>query len=137
MSLSARLQFGDNVSGLYSMEYMVTDFKCHVVRRHNEARPDGVPRCESMELAVVVPGKDDLNLYEWYVDQSSQSGRVIIELTATAPNQPPQWKEIMFENAFCFSVAEQYNIGERIRRSLRLGIVAEELTVDTIVFNPN
>ena len=134
MSLTARLQFGDNVSRRYSREYLVTDFKCHVSRHHNEARPDGYPRCETMELTVVVPGKDDLNLYEWYVDHSCISGRVLVELSAPSPNQPPQWKEVLFENAFCYAMAEQYDIDARTRRSLHLSIVAEELTIDTTVF---
>ena len=64
MALTATLQFGDNSIRRYSREYMVTDFKCHVARRHNNARPDSAPRCDRMELTVVAPGKEDLNLYE-------------------------------------------------------------------------
>lgn len=136
MAIIAKLQFGDNASRRYAREYLVTDFKCHVSRRHNEARPDSRPRCESLELTVVAPGRDDLNLTEWYVGETCMSGRLLVELPAPSPNQPPQWKEVLFENGLCYGLAEDYHIDERVRRSLRLSIVAEEMTIDTIEFKP-
>ena len=80
MSLIARLQFGDNSFRRYSHEYLVTDFKCHVSRRHNQARPDGNPMCDHLELAVVVPGKDDFeqNTHNLY----TISGENLGELTS-------------------------------------------------------
>ena len=134
MSLTARLQFGDNASGRYSKEYLVTDFKCHVFRRHNEARPDGTPKCESIELTVVVPGRDDLNLTEWYVHRSTMSGRILVELSTPEQNQPSQWKEVLFEDGLCYALSEEYHIDKRMRRSLRLSVVASEITIDSVVF---
>ena len=134
MSLIARLQFGDNAFKRYSHEYVVTDFKCHVTRRHNLARPDGNPMCDHLELTVVVPGRDDLNLFEWYVDQSSISGRILIELSTPAQNQSSQWKEVLFENGICYAIEEEYHIDRNLRRSLRLRIAVEEITVDSVSF---
>lgn len=133
MSTIARLQFGDNGFRRYSREYQVTEFKCHVTRSHNEARPDGAARCERMELKVVVPGRDDLNLYEWYVGHSTMSGRVLVELSASQ-NQAGEWKEILFENGLCYAISEDYHIDAKIRRTLTLSIVAEEITVDGICY---
>lgn len=134
MSLTARLQFGDNASRRYSKEYLVTDFKCHVVRSHNQARPDGSPRCERLEVTLVVPGREDLNLYEWYADRSAQSGRILIELSTPSQNQDSEWKEVLFEDGVCFSMAEEYHIDRNRRRELRLSIAVGDLTIDRISF---
>ena len=134
MSTTARLQFGDNGFRRYAREYQVLDFKCHVVRPHNDARPDGSARCECMELTLVVPGRDDLNLYEWYVGGSDLSGRILVELPTPAQNQAGEWKEILFENGVCYALSENYHIDEQIRRTLTLSIVVDEITVDGIIF---
>ena len=112
----------------------MTDFKCHITRRHNKARPDGNPKCDYLELLVVTPGRDDLNLFEWYVDQSFMSGRILIELSASAQNQEPEWKEVLFENGVCYSISEEYHINEKRRRTLRLLIAVEQITVDSVQF---
>lgn len=135
MSLIARLQFGDNSFRRYSREYMLTDFKCHVVRSHNNARPDGNSRCDYLEFTVVAPGKEDLNLFEWYVGRSAMSGRILIELSTPAQNQASEWKEVLFEDGRCYSIAEEYSINENRRRRLRLKVSVEQLTVDSISFN--
>ena len=134
MALTATLQFGDNSVGRYYKEYLVTDFKCHVCRTHNQWRPDGNPKCDRLELSVVAPGKEDLNLFEWYADRSYMSGRIIIELSATAQSQSAELKEVLFENGVCYSLAEEYRIGNAHLRTLRLSIAAESLTVDSIHF---
>lgn len=134
MAVIAKLQLGDNGFRRYAREYLLVDFTCRVVRRHNEARPDGSPQFEHMELTVVAPGRMDLNLYEWYVGHSSMSGRILIELPAPSPNQPADWKEVLFEDGLCYSIAEDYHIDESVRRTLKLQIVSREVTVDDIVF---
>ena len=73
MALIARLQFGDNRANLYSKEYLVMDCHLHFTRHHNHFRPDTDARCEKVEVVVVAPGREDLNLYEWYIDKGSQS----------------------------------------------------------------
>ena len=132
MPVIAKLQFGDNTVRRYSREYLLADFKCHLTRSHNEARPDGSARCDRMDLTVVAPGMMDLNLYEWYVDQSVLSGRILVALPS--PNQDEEWKEILFEDGVCFSISEEYHIDVRLRRMLTLGIAAENVVVDEIIF---
>lgn len=134
MSITAKLLFGDNSSGRYSKGYQVSDFKCQVSRRHNNVRPDCAAKCDSMEITVVVPGKDDLNLYEWYTDGSCMSGCILVELPAPGPNQPAEQKQIAFENALCFALSEEYHIDSKFRRTLRLSIVAEEIDIDSVAF---
>ena len=132
MALTARLQFGDNTARRYSREYLVTEFKCHVVRSHNLARPDGNPKCDCLEMTLIAPGREDLNLIEWYVDRSTLSGRILIELSTPANNQEVEYKEILFEDGVCFALGEQYQIDQKRRRILRLSVAVRELTVDTI-----
>ena len=133
MPTIARLQFGDNESRRYSREYLMVDFKCQITRSHNGARPDGPARCERMELTVVTPGRDDLNLIEWYVGGSTMSGRIQIGLTS--PEQDQQaWKEVVFENAVCYMLSEEYHIDQRTRRTMKLGVMAEQIQVDDVEF---
>ena len=134
MSLTARLQFGDNGFGRYSKEYLVADFKCHVSRGHNEVRPDASPHCDRMEMTVVVPGREDLNLYEWYVSHSLMSGRILIELSTSDQNPSGGWKEVQFENGLCYSISEDYHIDKAYRRTLKLQIAVEQLKVDSVLF---
>lgn len=134
MALTATLQFGDNSVGRYFKEYLVTDFQCRVFRTHNEWRPDGNPKCDCLELSVVAPGKEDLNLFEWYAGRSPMSGRIRIELGATAHSQSAEWKEVLFENGICYALSEEYRIDEAHLRTLRLSIAVERLAVDAIHF---
>lgn len=130
----ARLQFGDNEAGRYSREYLMAGFSCQVSRSHNGARPDGLARCERMELTVVTPGREDLNLIEWYVGGTGLSGRVLIALSSPDLDREA-WKEVQFEDAVCYSLAEEYHIDRRTRRTLKLGVMAREISVDDMVFN--
>ena len=62
MNIIAHLQFGDNVSGLYSKEYLVVGCRTHVGRSHNSYHPDSSPQREVVEVTVVAPTKADLYL---------------------------------------------------------------------------
>jgi hypothetical protein len=91
-------------------------------------------RCERLELDVVAPGKDDLNLFDWYDQQGVQSGRIVISLAAEAKLDEKDAQVILFENAKCFSLSESYDINSSRRRNLKLAIEAETITVDNIIF---
>ena len=124
MAQTAKIQFGDNSFRRYSREYLLTDFKFEVARSHNVARPDGTPYCDWMDLTVVVPGREDLNLYEWYVNGGEMSGRILID----------EENEILFEDGVCFSIKEDYHIDVNRRRSVRLLIAVRSLEVEGIQF---
>ena len=79
MSLSARLYIGDNSPSNYTKEYLVTRCEVKVARHHNA--PDSAPRCDEVILSVVAPTKDDLDLFEWYIDQTTLSGKIVVDLT--------------------------------------------------------
>lgn len=113
----------------------MVECKCHFKRHHNFYLPDANAICDKLTLTVVAPGKEDLNLYEWYIDKSSQSGKITFDLTTVATHGEQPNKEILFEDAECFSIAENYDIGTQRRRLLTLEIIAEQISVENVKFN--
>jgi len=134
MALLANIQFGDNYAGRYSGQYLVTDCQLSFERHHNQFSPDGEARCERIVVTVVAPGKEDLSLYEWYISQGVQSGRIMFELSLPGDVSNLQRREVFFENAQCFALSENYVINSNNRRLLKLSLYAEKVTVSNISF---
>lgn len=134
MSLSARLYIGDNASSSYTKEYLVTQCTVEVARHHNAYVPDADPRCEVVYLSLVVPRKEDLELFEWYIDQTSLSGKIVIDLTNQSAKYDKTERTFRFEDAQCFSITETYDISQIHRHQLRLGIMMNKLEIDEVVF---
>ena len=135
MSLLKKLQIGDNNACRYTKEYLLTDYQCHTFRRHNEYRPDSTKYCDMIELTVIAPGKQDMELYEWFIKQSSLSGRILIQLPPQPMQNDAETKEILFDEATCFSFEEEYHIGENQRRILKLSLVADVVNINGVMFN--
>ena len=134
MSLSARLYIGDNASATYTKEYQVAQCKVKVSRHHNTFLPDADPRCDEVVLSVIAPDKNDLDLYEWYIDQTVLSGKIVIDLSNQSAKYDVTERTYTFEDATCFSIAEIYDIDGPHRHLLRLGIMMKELEIDEVVF---
>ena len=132
MSLFAKLYLGDNASANYTKEYKVVQCEVKVSRHHNSYTPDGNPRCDQLILSVIAPNKDDLMLFEWYIDQSTLSGKVVIDLANQSSKYDITTRTLKFEDAKCFSIAETYNISDTNRHMLKLGIMAKKLEIDEI-----
>ena len=133
MALLATLQFGDNDNRRYSKEYLVSKVRCHIQRQHNRYHADSTPRCERLEVTVVAPGKEDLTLVDWYISQTPISGRVAIALSNEAKFNVSDTKEILFEDAICFRLAEDYDINAG-RRMMTLSLETGSLTIDDVSF---
>lgn len=134
MSLSANLYLGDNASENYTNAYQITQCQIKVSRHHNSYNPDSDPRCDQIILSIIAPEKDDLELFDWYINQTSLSGKIVIDLTNQSTKYDITERDIKFENAKCFSIAESYNINDTNRHQLKLGIMAEKLEIDEIEF---
>ena len=132
MAFLARLQLGDNDSGLYSKEYLVADCRLHFTRHHNHFAPDTDARCERVEMVVVAPGRNDLTLYEWYIDQTTLSGRIVFDLQSESGEQVSKY--VVFNDAHCYSIAEDYHIDQTKRRSIRFALVSEQIVVNDTEF---
>lgn len=135
MSLLKKLQLGDNANGRYTKEYLLSDFQCHTHRLHNQYRPDADKYCDSIDLTVIAPGRNDMQLYEWFIRQSTLCGRLLIQLPPKPNQSEPDCQEILFEEAKCFSFEEEYHINRNQRRMLRLKFVAEQVNINGVIFN--
>lgn len=129
MTLSTKLQFGDNVSKFYNKEYMVAKCSCHVNRNYNHNHPDSAPRCERITVTLNVPAKEDIMLYEWFVDQSYFSGRILADVNSykDAGNSEPHI--IYFDDAQCYSISEHYDVGDNKLRRLTIELDAMRVNI--------
>ena len=135
MSLLKKLQIGNNDLGQYTNEYLLVDYKCHTFRTHNEFRPNSDMSCERIELSVIAPGVNDMTIYDWFIQQTTIDGCLAIELPAVVNDGNAQYKKILFEGASCFSLEENYEIGKNQRRLLKLGMIANSVTIDGVIYN--
>ena len=137
MSLLKKLQIGDNAIGRYTKEYLLVDYRCHTCRGHNEFRPNSDMSCERIEVTIIAPGVDDLSIYDWFINQTTFDGRLQIELPAALHQGSTEYKEILFEEASCFSLEEHYEVGKNQRRVLKLGMVAGKVIIDGVEYYRN
>lgn len=133
MSLTSYIQFGNNELKKYSRQYSLKYTRCHLSRADNNIRPTTDAVCESINIGVIVPEKDDRFVYEWYISGDMQSGRILIEISDPMKDNEPVWKEIFFEGATCFSMSEDFKLDTN-RRSLDLGIVATHIVISDLKF---
>ena len=134
MALSAKIQFGDNTNQHYPQEYLVADCRCHFTRGYNHALPDSDARCDRVDITVVAPTKDNLSLYDWFITNSVLSGRIIFD-TVSVDNYADESKIITFEDAYCYSLAEEYTIDVAEQRLLKISFVADKITISGILFD--
>ena len=134
MSLIKKLQIGDNRLHRYRKEYLLTDFKCRTHRLHDEYRPAADKYCDYVEVTVIAPGREDMQMYQWFISRSTLSGRLLIQLPPKPNQSQSDSQEIFFEEAQCFSFEEEYHINRNQRRMLRLRFVAEEVSINGITY---
>lgn len=134
MSLFANLYIGDNASGNYTKTYQVVQCQVKVARKFEAYMPDCDPRCDQVFLSVIAPSKNDLELFEWYIDQTSLSGKIVIDLANQSAKYDITERTFKFEDAKCFSIAESYDINDTNRHQLKLGIMMEKLEIDEKTF---
>ena len=133
MALTAVLEFGDNSIKRYSKQYMVADCRLVFNRPYNAFCPQGVARCERLELSVIAPGKEDLGMFEWFTRQNLQDGRLIITMSGGV-QETLDTQILYFEDAKCFSLSEYYDINLSRRRLLKLAVGAEKIEIDDVTF---
>ena len=134
MSLLKKLQIGNNEIGKYTQEYLLLDYQCHTCRQHNDLRPEADKYCERIDMTIVAPGRENVHLYQWFISQTSESGRILIELPPNA-NKDGEKKDVRFENAIIYSLEEEFHFNKDRVRKLKLSIVAEQVIIDGVTFN--
>jgi len=123
MNLETHLQFGDNKEELYGKDYLVVEFHSHFSRGYNSTRPETRPDCTSLEITLVAPDKNDLELQEWYFGKTLKSGRVLFEvMDLDVQGDCSSFRSLFFYDAQCFSIGEKYDIDGECLRLIRLAI---------------
>ena len=130
MALDTYFQFGEE--GKYPTDdkskHRIRGMRCHVMRPHGKYHPDGPARCERLEITIVAPGLQDLQFMDWYVNRTSKSGHVVINMPTEALDGSTQM-EIVFKNAVCFRLEEEFDLPTTGVRLLTLSFEAEEMKI--------
>lgn len=113
-------------------EYLVVGFHCTYSRQHNRYVPTSRPTCDQIEITVVAPEKDDFLFYEWFIEQSTLTGKITYELPVTSKNAYPEVRSIGFTDARCLSFTEHYDVNSMSRRLITIVIVPEEVKIDDV-----
>ena len=133
MTLSAILKIGDNTTKNYDQIYNVVSCQYKISCGYNYRLPDTEAKNNSIEITLVSPGKEDLTIYDWYIKRMLLSGEIELEFSTQTQSQEGK-KIVTFENASCFSMSESYDINDKSLRLIKLELVAEKTTVDSIEF---
>lgn len=133
MAFSAVLEIGDNEVKRYYKQYLLTDLRL-VLNRSYTVIPEGVARCERLELTVVAPGKKDLFMFEWFLRSHSITGRIMVSLTGDVNDAETDNQVIYFQDAQCFSMSENYDIDSSRRRSLKMALVSDKIDIEDLTF---
>ena len=137
MEVQAKLQIGDNAAKIYSKNYNVVNLFCHYTRQTNSSRPDTEARCECIDITLVAPTMEDNSLYNWYISGGVLSGRVKFDLDDVQGNLSPDEGNLVFEDACCYAIEENYDIDSPRRHTVKLSIVADKVTFEGATFqNP-
>lgn len=134
MKFQASLQFGDNMVGYYAQQYGVVNFKSHFNREYDGFQPSAHAYCEHIEISVIAPGKQDLNLYEWYVSGGVLNGRIVFDATLGANADQDETRCLYFEEAHCYSISEHYDIDVPTRRILVIEFDAQIINYSNQTF---
>lgn len=136
MALSAKLQFGDNELGHYSSEFMVVSCECKLVRHHNQNCPDADSKCDHVVVVVVSPGNENHELVEWYISHGCRSGRILFDVSDLGGTQSDDTTmELVFEDAVCCSLSENYDIDSMRRREYTIEFFGRSTTIGNVNFN--
>ena len=137
MEVQAKLQIGDNSSHIYSKQDNVVNLTCHYKRLTSSSRPSTDAQCENISLTLVAPDMEDLSLYDWYISGEPLSGRVVLALSDGKAGDSGSDANLVFEEAYCYAIEEEYQIDGMMQRTVKLSIVANEVTFEGATFkNP-
>ena len=137
MEVQAKLEIGNNHAKMYSKNYNVVNLFCHYTRQTGSTRPNTDARCECIDITLVAPTMEDNSLYRWYISNESLCGRVSFDLTGEQDSTSSDDGNLVFEDAYCFAIEEDYDIDRPMRRMLKLSLVADKVTFEGATFeNP-
>jgi len=116
-------------------DYKVANFRMHMARSYNRFNPESAPMCEHIEITVVAPNTDDYTFYEWFKNRSMLSGQLAYELPVSLNHTYSETRVIEFKDAQCYTFTESYDISDKNRRLLKIRIIPEHVTMNSIEFD--
>ena len=75
-----------------------------------------------------------MSLYDWFISNGIQSGRIVLD-AVSANNNAGESKIIYFEDAYCYSLAEDNDKDKAEQRMLKISFVADKITISGIEFD--
>lgn len=134
MTLQTKLQFGDNATGHYTREYRVVSYHNGVGRMFHAFNPLTVARDTDIQITIVAPSKEDLSLYEWFVDNSMMSGRIVFDIMDVKSPGGILARSLYFYDAYCVTLKDRYDIHQKTRRMLTLVLTPAKIKVEEVEF---
>lgn len=131
MALIGRLRFGDNGSGMYYKDYLVTSLNLKFERGNSILGQDRVCKCENVTVVTMSPDASDMTLYDWFIDETMLSGCIEME-EDPLPGDTCR-RVVKFENARCHKINEKYDISLNERRSIAIEFVPAQVEVEGVV----
>lgn len=131
MEAIAHLQFGDNDSGMYNKSYPIVRCHTHLSKGFSSHNVTSDAYCECIEVTVVAPTNRDLELQDWFLSGTPRTGRISYSLTdVNGVGGNIKDRTIMFEDAQCFKLSEDYDIANNNLRLLTVAFVPKVCQVD-------
>lgn len=134
MAIQAKLQFGDNATGMYNRTYNVVNYRNRVARAYNAFNPQSLVKCTDVEVTIVAPSKKDLSIYDWYVNNGMMSGRLVFDILDVFNSERTIKRYVTFENAQCISLKDTYDINENRQRLIKIVFTPAHVTIDDVTF---
>lgn len=134
MTLQTRLQFGDNATENYNKEYLVVSYHNGVGRMYSAFTPQTTPKDTDIIVTLVSPSKDDLTLYEWFVNNSILSGRLLFDIVDVNSSDGIIQRSLYFYDAQCVAMKDTYDIHGKNRRQLTLTFTPAKIKIEEVTF---
>lgn len=130
MEAIAHLQLGDNFSRAYSKCYNVVKCVTHLTKGYSSHNVSSEAYCDSIEVTVVAPTSEDLELQDWFLSGTPRTGRLSFSLADIGNGAADIERSIEFEDAQCFRLNESYDIDNYNLRLLTLAFVPNVCEVE-------
>lgn len=134
MTLKARMEFGDNITGKYQKAYRLVSTNHGVHRDFSNYVPLGGVRAKDITVTLVAADCEDFYLHSWYMSGEKRSGRLCFDIQDIR-NGSVLTRSIPFEEAQCVSFCETYDSSRNKRRQITISFTPAKVKIESNVFS--
>lgn len=134
MTLSVKLQFGDNITKHYNKEYLVVNYHNGIGRMYNAFNPLSTASDRDIQVTIVSPAKEDLSVHDWFATNSVMSGRLVFDIMDVNSPGGSILRHFYFYDAQCVSLKDSYDTQSSVRRQLTLVFTPAKVKIEDISF---